>query len=402
MTTEGLSIPGITGGGNNVISRSREITVPTVHWQRWLRKPAVPAFALDIAFVALAALDVWLNFAHDAPAYSGWLSAFSCAALLFRRRLPFLVVVATFPGFLTGWAQIAAMVALGTLAHQRGLRWQTVVGFGLVWCSRFVQWPLPEFVAQTWQEHVLAGIYGVVVAGMPVALGLLFRARAELSERLAELAESRDRERQLHAQAIRAEERARLAREMHDVVSHDITLIAMQAGVLSMSSAGGEAQQAAQTIRELSTRTLEELRSLVGVLRSGVDDESTQPGIDQLHQLIRTSDVPVQLTMERLPEQLPFPVSNAAYRTVQECLTNVYKHAPGAKATVWVGGEENALGVEVHNDQPCEPTTGLPSGGHGLTGLAERAKLLGGTFETEPTPEGGFRVRARYPLSGVG
>ncbi|MGC7101164.1 sensor histidine kinase [Amycolatopsis lurida] len=397
MTTEGLSIPGMSVG------RSRADTTGHIRdgsIADWFRKRAVRALSIDVLAIALAVLDVWLVFPEEAMTYSIWLSALSCVALVARRWLPFGVVLATFPGYLAGWAQLAAMIALGMLATRRGLNWQTMAGFGMVWASRFILWPLDEFAALSWQEHVLDGIYGVVVAGMPVALGLLIRARSELSDKLAELAASRDREQQLHAQAVRAQERARLAREMHDVVSHDITLIAMQANVLSISAPGTEAHQAAQNIRQLSKRTLEELRTLVGVLRSGVDEDGPQPGIDELHQLIRTSDVPVQLTVERIPETVPRQVSAAAYRTVQECLTNVHKHAPGAKATVCVRGEEDALGVEVLNEQPCEPARGLPSGGHGLTGLAERARLLGGTFETTPTDDGGFRVRAVYPLPG--
>src|SRR5204863_6212246 len=91
-------------------------------------------------------------------------------------------------------------------------------------------------------------------------------------------------------------------------------------------------------------------------------------------------------------------VSAAVYRTVQECLTNVFKHAPGARATVHVLGEGDMLRVEVRNDHAREPATPLPSGGHGLTGLAERARLLGGSFETDPNDDGGFTVRARYPI----
>jgi signal transduction histidine kinase len=263
---------------------------------------------------------------------------------------------------------------------------------------RFIQWPLPDFASLSWREHVLDGIYGVLVAGMPIAIGLLIGARAQLAQKLVELAASRDREQLLHADAVRAEERARLAREMHDVVSHDITLIAMQAGVLAASGDSGNAQQTAQVIRQLSTRTLEELRSLVGVLRSGAADDGPQPGIGELDQLVRGCEVPVQLTVDSVPELLPAKVSAAAYRTVQECLTNVRKHAPGAAATVLILGDGDALNIEVRNDSPSRPVTPLPSGGHGLTGLAERARLLGGSFETSPTEDGGFQVRAIYPV----
>lgn len=391
MSTEGLSI-GISVGGSKAANRG-------AHWDVLARRQTWAPRAVDAAAILLAALDVWLVIPDKAPTYSIYLSAFACLALAARRWLPFVVVLGTVPGFLTGWSQLAAMIALGMLATRKQTHWQVWVGAGLVWMCRFVQWPLADFAALSWREHVLDGIYGVLVAGMPIAIGLLIGARAQLAQKLVELAASRDREQQLHADAVRAEERARLAREMHDVVSHDITLIAMQSGVLAASGEPGNAQHTAQVIRQLSTRTLEELRSLVGVLRSGAADDGPQPGIGELDQLVRGCEVPVQLTVDRVPEQLPAKVSAAAYRTVQECLTNVRKHAPGAAATVLILGDGKALNIEVRNDSPSRPVTPLPSGGHGLTGLAERARLLGGSFETSPTEDGGFQVRATYPVT---
>jgi signal transduction histidine kinase len=354
--------------------------------------------ALDVAFILTAVLDVWLVIPEKAEPYSVVLSATSCVALLARRWLPFVVVLVAFPGFLAGWAQLATMIALGSLATCKQLHWHTWVGAGLVWLGRFVLWPLPDFVDLGWREHALDAIYGVIVAGMPIAIGLLIGARTELSARLAELAASRDREGQLHAQAVRAEERARLAREMHDVVSHDITLIAMHSGILtSAASTTEQTQQTAQTIRKLSTRTLEELRALVGVLRSGTE-EGPQPDLRDLDTLVRDAEVPVRLTVERIPDSLPPQVSAAAYRTVQECLTNVRKHAPGATAFVQLSGEDEGLHLEIRNERGRQRGGELPSGGYGLAGLAERARLLGGTFETQPTDDGGFRVSARYPV----
>ncbi|OZM72367.1 sensor histidine kinase [Amycolatopsis antarctica] len=355
-------------------------------------------YALDITVILLAGLDVWMVGPEQVPSYSIVLSVLACLALAGRRWFPFAVLLLTVPGFLAGWAQIAAMFALGMLATRKQFHWQVWVGAGLIWVCRFFQWPLEEFMDLSWQMHVRNAIYGVVVAGMPVAIGLLIGARSELSARLAELAASRDRERILHAQAVRADERAKLARDMHDVVSHDITLIAMQANALSVSNTSAEAQRTADTIRQLSKHTLEELRSLVGLLRSSGQTEPSQPGITELDQLVRNTNVPVQLTVESVPDGLPNDVSAAAYRTVQECLTNVHKHAPGAGATVRVRGEDDGLRIEVHNAPGTTATAGLPSGGHGLTGMAERARMLGGTFETAPTEDGGFRVRASYPV----
>ncbi|GAA3532506.1 histidine kinase [Amycolatopsis ultiminotia] len=405
MSTEGLSIPGISMGsaeaGAGRIRRSGPPGLFTALRRgvfAALRRPFATTVCVEVAVVALVVLDVWLVIPPKAPPYSIYLSAASCLAVVLRRRFPFLAMLAAVPGFLAGWAQLASMITLGMLATRRQLTWQTWVGAALVFTCRFLQWPLDEFAQLSWREHFLDGIYGVLVAGMPIAIALLLGARAEIAAKLHELAKSRDRERRLYADAIRAEERARLAREMHDVVSHQITLIAMQAGALQAQAKEGQALETAQVIRRLSTRTLEELRSLVSVLRSGAEEDGPRPGIGELDHLIRTADVPVQLTVEQLPDTLPSQVSAAAYRTVQECLTNVHKHAPGATATIRIQAGSGALDIEVENERAREAGETLPSGGHGLTGLAERARLLGGSFETSDTKDGGFRVRAHYPL----
>ncbi|MEU5695959.1 histidine kinase [Actinosynnema sp. NPDC020468] len=352
----------------------------------------------DVGAVAIAALDVWLRVVPDAKLYQWVLSLVAVAAVAFRRKYPFLVVLITVPGFLTGWSQLAAMIALGTLARRRLLAAETLVGAALVWLCRFFIWPVDEFLAQQWKTHIHDAIYGCIVAGMPIAIGLLAHAREELSARIAELAASRERERLLHAHAVRADERARLAREMHDVVSHQVSLIAMQAGALRMAAADPNAKRVAGTIRTLSTRTLDELRQLVSVLRTTNGDDSPQPRVDDLPQLVATAGFPVSLAVGVV--DLPASISGAAYRTVQEALTNVRKHADGAPTSVLVAVEGDRLEVEVRNEPPGTPRDchGLPSGGHGLVGLRERAGLLGGKFEAGPTDDGGFAVRVTFPL----
>jgi signal transduction histidine kinase len=361
----------------------------------------IRGIASDLLVLVVAGLDVWLNTSalEKAPDYSMWLSYIAVAATLLRRHLPFVALLLIMPGFIVGWPELAGMIMLGTLAWRYKVSWRTAVGAGLIWLGRFVLWPWEEFVAQTWRAHVLAAIYGIIVAGMPVAIGLLVSVRQELAGRLRQLAESRSRETRLQEETVRSAERARLAREMHDVVSHQVTLIAMQAGALQVSTPDEETRRAATVIRELSTRTLEELRNLVGVLRSGTPEDDGQPGLDELGALARDFDMKVTVAMEAVPEQLPAQVSQAAYRTVQEALTNVRKHAVGAGASVRVVGRPDTLFVEVRNDQPRTRSSGLPSGGHGLLGLRERTGLLGGTFHAGPTPEGGFRVEAVYPLT---
>jgi signal transduction histidine kinase len=366
------------------------------------RHPVARGFLLDAIAVIVAVLDVWLVIPEKAQTYSVVLSAVACTAMIFRRQFPFLAVLVTVPGFLAGWSQLAAMIALGTLARRKQWMWQTMIAGGLVWTCRYVKWPLNEFVDQSWRAHVLNGIYGVLVAGMPIALGLLMALRIQLSERLAELAASREREQRLQEQTIRAAERANLAREMHDVVSHQVTLIAMQAGALVVSAQDKESREAANTIRQLSKRTLDELRDLVGVLRSGMVDDDVHPGLEELGQLLRNSEVPVKVVEQEVPDPVPPAVSRAAYRTVQEALTNINKHAHGADATVRMFPVGTALIVEVVNARPATDSAGpsghLPSGGHGLVGVRERTVLLGGTFHAGHTPEGGFRLCVTYPL----
>ena len=374
------------------------------------RRPIFRAITVDTIAMLVVVLDVWLVIPETAKPYSVVLSAVACTAMLLYRRFPFLAVLVTVPGFLTGWAQMAAMIALGTLARRKQWVWQTRVGAVLILVAGYVTWPLEEFFTQHWRQHMLDAMYAVLVAGMPVAIGLLVALRNKLSDRFRELAESREREQRLREEAIRAAERASLAREMHDLVSHQVTLIAMQAGALIVSTQDDNSRNTAQTIRRLSTRTLDELRNLVGVLRSD-GSEDRQPGLEALESLVNDFDEDVDLTIQDLPEPLPTPISRAAYRTVQEALTNVRKHADGASAAIQVRTENDSLVIEVRNDSPLRsesrsssaqdanrPVT-LPSGGHGLVGLRERAGMLNGTFEAGHTRDGGFLVRARYPLA---
>jgi signal transduction histidine kinase len=355
--------------------------------------------ASDVIAVLFVVLDVWAGIPKKADTYMIVLAAVACVAMLIRRRWPFLAVVVTAPGLLVGWSTLAAMIAMGTLARRRQLTWVTWVGASLIFAARFIPWPFHYFVEQTWTMHVHWAIDAVQATAMPIAIGLLIGMRQELSARIAQLAASRTRESKLREASIRAAERALLAREMHDVVSHQVTLIAMQAGALQVSTDDDKARQTATVIRELSTHTLEELRNLVSVLRSGHPDEECQPGLDELGALARDFDIKVTVALEAIPDHVPVPVSQAAYRTVQEALTNVRKHAVGADAAVRVVAQQNHLLVEVRNNPPHELSSDLPSGGHGLIGLRERTGLLGGTFHAGPTPEGGFRVEARYPLT---
>lgn len=373
----------------------------------WTRRH--PALVSDVLALLVASLDVATAVPGNPTTYRLVLSVIAVFALVFRRRFPFAATVAAMPGFLAGWSELGAMIALGTLAWRRGWNWRTIVAAVGVWACRFVIWdsppesPLHEFVAESWRQHVSDGIYACFVVAMPIAIGLLVTARHDLSARIVELAASRGREQRLQAIAIRADERAKIAREMHDVVSHQVSLIAMQAGALQVTTNDELTRQTAATIRGLSTRTLDELRNLVGALRTATDG-ADEPDLATLLDLVRDSTMDVTLDMDLAGRKPPGPIAGAAYRTVQEALTNVRKHAAYAPATVRVRVRDGSLLVEVENAPPeadgeREVTTGvLPSGGHGLLGLRERATLLGGDFHAGPMRNGGFTVRVTLPL----
>ncbi|MCF2434411.1 histidine kinase [Streptomyces thinghirensis] len=210
---------------------------------------------------------------------------------------------------------------------------------------------------------------------------------------------------------------------MHDTVSYKVSLIAVQAGALERTAGEARSREAATVMRELAAGTLAELRDLIGVLRDARDTSSSGqgreagPGLAELPGLVRDSGLDVALDMGGCassgPEaSTPEAVSRAAYLTVQEALTNVRKHAPGAAVTVSLTrGEEAGLRVTVRNEPRTGPggrshgdgeTSLWPDGGNGLRGLTERARQLGGTLRAGPDPDGGFSVRAFFPTTADG
>jgi signal transduction histidine kinase len=247
----------------------------------------------------------------------------------------------------------------------------------------------------------VAFAYSLATAAAPVLFGQLVQSQRDLARRLVEVEDAKEHERALHAQAVLAHERAQLAREMHDVVSHQVSLIAVQAGALQVAAKDAETKEAARTIRSLCVTTLDELRTMVTLLRASggrATELTPQPTLADLHKLVASSGTQAHLTGE-LPATVGTPAQRTLYRTVQEALTNVRKHAPGATATVelWQDGED--VGVTVTNTPPTRPVLPLPGSQQGLVGLRERAEILHGSLEAGPTLEGGYRVRLRIPLT---
>ncbi|MFF9402513.1 sensor histidine kinase [Streptomyces sp. NPDC014744] len=371
------------------------MTAPKAWWAR------VPAPVVDVVVVAVAAADVLLSL-EDASVGAQSMAALACAAIAARRRFPLTVFLLTLPASLMldiVFAPFAALFTLAERSRNRRLLTTCAVLFAL---ASAAPWPLENVSAHEHTWTVVYFFYPLATAVAPVLLGQLVQARRDLALRLVEIEGAREHERLLHSQAVLARERAQLAREMHDVVSHQVSLIAVQAGALQVATRDPHAKEGARTIRSLSVDTLDELRHMVTLLRASgghATELTPQPTLADLHKLITTSGIDTELTGE-LPHDIGTPVQRAIYRTVQEALTNVRKHAPGATATVCLRHEPGAFVVTVTNTPPTRPALPLPGSHQGLIGLRERAELLGGTLEAGTTANDGYRVALRVPPNG--
>ncbi|MCZ0988094.1 sensor histidine kinase [Streptomyces diastatochromogenes] len=360
-----------------------------------------PPLLLDIGLVGLAVADAWIHvdFVDRWAAACAFLGAL---ALMLRRRMPLTTFVLTLPTALVTDAVVAPMAALYTLSSLSRHR-LLLAGCALFYAViDFLPWPWSSLdateLSQTTNLFHLS--YGLATAAAPVFLGQLVQARRELSLRLADITEAREHERLLTAQSVLAKERAQLAREMHDVVSHQVSLIAVQAGALQVGSQDPETRQAAATIRRLSVQTLDELRHMVSVLRasgSRPTELAPQPSLADLERLVDASGIEATLETD-LPDGLPPTVQRAVYRTVQEALTNARKHAPGAAVTVRIHRRDGTLHTRITNTAPTRRALALPSAHHGLVGLAQRAELLGGTVTSGPTAQGGYELWLKLPV----
>jgi signal transduction histidine kinase len=259
-------------------------------------------------------------------------------------------------------------------------------------------------------EEPVAWVPFALIIGAAWLLGYFVGDRhvyaARLEERTAELEQARE---ELARRAV-AEERLRLARELHDVVAHSMSVIAVQSGVGAhvAESRPEEVGKALSAIEATSRATLEELRRLLGVLRQDSEPQASLapvPGLADLEGLlgeVAKAGLAVRLQVEGTPSPLPAGVDLSAYRIVQEALTNVVKHAGPAQAQVTIGYRDRDVTVEVTDDGrgAAAPTgDGRGGTGHGLVGMRERVAAFGGDLETGPRPGGGFRVAARLPLA---
>ncbi|MFC4587696.1 sensor histidine kinase [Sphaerisporangium corydalis] len=234
------------------------------------------------------------------------------------------------------------------------------------------------------------------------AVGVHTATRRDLATSWRQRAESAEAERLLREEQARAAERTRIAREMHDVLAHKVSLIALHAGALELTTTGTPANQGAALIRVTAREALQELRYVLGVLRT--EPGSNHPRHDEpfadLTSLVRAStDAGQHVELADHAGPLPPAMARVVYRVAQEGLTNARKHAPDAPAAVSVDRDDTTVTVTVHNTPPAGPPADLPGSGSGLVGLAERVRLVGGTLHAGPPAgePGGWRLRAVLP-----
>ncbi|QLQ39088.1 sensor histidine kinase [Micromonospora robiginosa] len=336
--------------------------------------------------------------------YADWVTGLlGCLALWWRRRFPFVLgVVLSVASSYSETVAPAAVVALFTVAVHRSTRETAVVcAVSLAALAGYqVQWP--ETAAPPVTVFTIIGLGNLAT----VAWGLSVRSRRALVAALRERAAAAEVEALLRTEHAAREAREALAREMHDVLGHRLSLLSVHAGALTYSrdAPAADRARAAEVVRENAHRALQDLREVIGVLRAPVG-ELPLPGVGNIPELIdeaRQAGTPVELRDEAGvttdDRNLPETQGRTLYRLVQEGLTNVRKHAPGTSVVVRVTGRPgDQVTAEVVNAPPAGPPARTDGSGAGLRGLGERARLVGGQLDHGPTDSGGWRVRLRLP-----
>ncbi|SHL41174.1 Histidine kinase [Pseudonocardia thermophila] len=333
-------------------------------------------------------------------------------SLLLVGRFPFAVAGVMAAG--TAAVQLSQLVAPGLLVPAPALTGDPMIigtsaaAVYTLWARfprRRATWVLTALLAllatRPWQPTWETVPLGLLTTFGPALLARYFTARAELLANLRERAERAEEE-------GRAQERARLAAEMHDVVTHRVSLMVLQAGALEVTATDPATRTAAAAIREAGRQALDELREIVGVF--GGQREGASPAVGpaapaaDLAELVEASvaaGVPVRLHRSGDDAHVPVSVARTAHRVVQEALTNVHKHAPGGEVCVDVRYTQDVVTVLVENSPPTapvDPALAASGSGRGLHGLRERVELLGGRLQAGPRSDGGFRVQARLPV----
>ncbi|MEV1205625.1 sensor histidine kinase [Microbispora rosea] len=330
-------------------------------------------------------------------------AAAAAAAVVARRSVwPVTVMAAVAYVWPAMWppAVVASYYAGLHLGRRRAL-WLYAAGASAVWALGGVVSSLSgghRALAMGSSPNVL--ILGGALVGLPLVAGLWSHARRQVLVAMRERAEQLVREQVLRADQARAQERARIAREMHDVVAHRVSLMVLHAGALEVGAPDERTAKAAALIGDVGREALSNLREVLGVLRAQDASRDPQPTLADLDRLLAQSRA-LGLVVNRRDEGQARPIGQSAertaYRVVQEALANVHKHAGGAETDVAVRYLPTGLEIVVRN-APSAAREELPKSGWGLVGLRERVELLGGTLEAGPC-DGGFQVRARIPAA---
>jgi signal transduction histidine kinase len=355
---------------------------------------------LAAILLVAAELQIWLtDSAGTHRAVAALLAPVMAATVAVRRRHPALAGIG---------AQAAISLAFALWSDTQ------IFGTSVAWfCSLYaltVWTPTRQFVVGAVfvgasDLAAAAGPSGTLQRSMPFAVGtlvvmVLVRRVITDRERRAELAE---RERDVVAREAVVEERARIARELHDAIAHNVSMMVVQAGAERrvVGDGNGSTREVLETIEHIGRGALTEMRRLVGMLRSDTPDPlEPQPGLGDLSTLVAQvtdAGLPVELHVEGERRELPVGIELSAYRIVQEALTNALKHAGDATATVHVRYGRDSLELQIGDDGGAarEP---VASGGHGLVGMRERVALYGGSLQAGRRPTGGFLVRVLLPI----
>jgi signal transduction histidine kinase len=385
-----------------------------------------PLVADGLVALVAAALSLVQLLERPDPADRGALNLALVGAqtlpLVARRRLPFpvfavgavaMAVQGTLELYSPTFALLALNLALYSLAAY-GERRLAVIGV-VAWIF-VLTLHLARFVVTTWPEVAVTDLYDVfndyVLLAAAWVLGEGVRQRRDHAAALEDRAARLEREREQQARQAATQERLRIARELHDVVAHSLSVIGVQAGaarlVLETDPDPGpaRAREAVAAIEATANRAMAEMRRALGILRdterSGAAALAPLPGLDQLPALLdqlRAAGLAVELTVDGAPRPLATSVDLSLYRIVQEALTNALRHAHATRAEVAVRYADHDVQVEVSDDGRGPASPSGRSDGVGTVGMRERVALFGGELQVGPRPQGGYGVRVRLPLA---
>jgi signal transduction histidine kinase len=374
----------------------------------WLRRPS--PLTIDLVLTLLLGLQtVGAAVDRGADEHKALVGAlFGLVVVLpvaFRRRAPLVglavVIAAAIATPVDLSFQPPLMVLLYTIGSRRS--WETTIAaVGAVVATGAV------YAAAGGTD--IGGIVGLALISVVASgVGLYVGSKRTGMDALRERAERLDRERELLAERAVAEERVRIAQELHDVVAHNVSLIVVQAQALGATTGDERVREATDGIADLGRQTMTEMHRTLKLLRGGGDEEAPfapQPGLGDLDMLLsnsRAAGLDVEITVAGEPRELPQSVDLSAFRIVQEALTNVVKHAGRARTKVTVDYRDRALELTIVDDGEGVTRNGSGTpGGHGLVGMRERAALFGGTLSAGPRDGRGFEVRASLPYSEEG